>query len=131
MPTPKESYCIGYKVVFNTGLRLVSSWVNGLICCNLENGQVEYAIGKRTRPNAGCGPLAVFDDVKDVWKYIKFNEDAFCGCARVYRCKYRKSRQAKMFCVDSLGDQAARTAPLSVFPSSTLATWVELIEEVK
>lgn len=128
----RPSYRIGYKVVFKgPSGGLVSSWANRFIASDLEDGQVEYAVGKRTTPKLGCGPLAVFDDVKDAWKYIEFNEDAFRGCARVYRCKYRKSRQTEMFCAGEWGYRVQRTAPVEVWPSSALATWVELIEEVK
>ena len=131
MPTPKESYRIGYKVVFKGPLGgLVSSWANRFISSGLEDGQVEYAVGKRTTPRLGCGPLAVFGDVADARGYVSLNRDILRENCEIYRCKYRKSRKTEMFCPGFFGHIVQRAAPLKAFPSSALATWVELIEEV-
>lgn len=129
----RPSYRIGYKVVFKgPSGRLVSSWANRFIASDLEDGQVEYAVGKRTTPRLGCGPLAVFGDFKDAAEYIRINHDVLHENARIYRCRYRKSRQIEMFCPGPWWClELRRTPPVLVFPSSALATWVELIEEVK
>lgn len=128
----RPSYRIGYKVVFKgPSGGLVSSWANGFIASDLEDGQVEYAVGKRTTPRQGCGPLAVFGDPKDATKYIETNSDILQENARIYRCRYRKSSQTEMFCPGELGRQIRTSLHVRVWPSSALATWVELIEEVK
>ena len=73
----------GYKVVRRLGDRLES-------CFHVKlDAVVEYRVGEWTSPNAGCGPLALFDTLEHA---IEFNEKRVPRRS-IYKCEYVPSPQ--------------------------------------
>jgi hypothetical protein len=104
----------GYKVVSNWNRKLLSAITNMDI--------VEYFVGKRVFHNKSAGPLCVFKELQEAKNYV----NRYFGHFKIYKCKYVKSEFTKIWNT-SWEDLASAQLP----PTTDLASWVELVEEVQ
>jgi len=112
----------GYKVVRDVNGELHSSHA-------IEGGSVKYALDVWTEPNEGCGPLAVFDTLRNARFFSRLCIDR--SSHRIFESEFVPSR-AQRLRLTSVCGTAKQVMPLSETPSGTLlAREVRLIRETK
>lgn len=93
--------------MLETGIKLLLKDSNGVLKSLIQdrwylNRIVEYARGKKTFPNAGCGPLAVYNNTPEglaqaMEKRASWNATFADMSAVAYYCIYLPSKESAMF----------------------------------
>lgn len=111
----------GFKIVTNELDALFSAIVH------LEIGSVEYKPNEWIHPNQGCGPLAVFNTMENLMKFVSF----FYGLiepSEIWECEYEPSEKKRMY----MNDKYERYLTLGNAPEGTvLADKVKLTKKVR
>lgn len=118
-----KSILLGYKVVHYqwTGDTYLLESTNA----NFSTHVIEYTVGKWVSRPKHCGPLCVFEHLRDAMRFMGLS----CKHEMIYSCEFYESDDTTVWFANLDGSFRTHAAPHYILPTGTiLADSVRLLE---
>ncbi len=83
---------------YSTGYKVLRPWGGRLVSCSVKTRRRKtYSESHWTRPSEGCGPLCVFDTLKEVRVFLRTPCPSQLETCVVRECLYEPSKETRVW----------------------------------